>query len=61
VAQQVNYNHLSSQYYSKIVFEVLSNAEDEMHDDIHWDDSKHIGQCAPSSANESATEGSVFA
>jgi hypothetical protein len=37
----------------------LSNAEDEMQDDILWDGSKHNGEGSSSSANESATEGSV--
>jgi hypothetical protein len=37
----------------------LSNAEDEMQDNILWDDNEHSGKGATSSANESATEGSV--
>jgi hypothetical protein len=37
----------------------LCDAEDEMQDDIIWDDSEQSGNNASSSANESATGGSV--
>jgi hypothetical protein len=37
----------------------LSNAGDGMQDDILWGDSEQSGKGAPSSENESATEGSL--
>jgi hypothetical protein len=47
------------QYYSKIVFKVLFDAEGGIQDDIFWDDSKPSGEVASSSENESMTEGSL--
>jgi hypothetical protein len=51
----------ASQYYSKIVFKMLSvyNVEDGTQDDILWDDSEQSGKSASSSENECSSEGSL--